>query len=462
MKKQFKYMSLFLALGMAASCLSGCGTSAEPSSQAAAPSSNAAEGGSSAAEAGAATAAGEPITLRVFFSNPDQTQGLGMLEAMGIEAWEKLHPDIKIELETLQDDPYQKKFQTYLAAGDVPDVYKSWNNTAFMTPVISGGYAAELNPADYANYGFGPGALEAYTFDDKLYGVPLFADTWVLYYNEKMLADNNLEVPKTFDDMLTAAKTLRGNGIQPCALNGKEGWPVMFTYQNLALRVSGNQQLPYDACEGKTTFTAEPELLEGAQYFKELMDAGFFMDGFASADYGTARSMFIQGQTAMFLMGSWEMGMGTDTGIDESVRSQIRAAKFPVIDGTKGNADDLLYRIGGGYSANAKSEHLDEAIEFVNFMSSPEIWTKNAWQNSICQVPGDVTDFITGGESQVQLDLFDILKSAKTTSGLLFGDKYTPAFQTDEQTLFTAFASGLHTPEELMSELDKLVISDLK
>lgn len=461
MRKITRCLSLFLAAGMAATSLSGCSSDNQTTASSPAPASSSAEASADASTA-PSSANEETITLRVFFSNPDQTQGLGLLEAMGIAAWEELHPNIKIELETLQDDPYQKKFQTYLAAGDVPDVYKSWNNTAFMTPIIRGGYAAELEPADYDSYGFGPGALEAYTFDDKLYGVPLFADTWVLYYNQKILEDNNLEVPKTFDDMLAVAKTLRENGIQPCALNGKEGWPLMFTYQNLALRVSGNQQLPYDACERITTFSAEPDLLKGAEHFKELMDSGFFMDGFASADYGTARSMFVQGQTAMFLMGSWEMGMGTDTGIEEGIRSNIRATKFPVINNAGGDVDDLIYRIGGGYSANAKSEHLDAAVEFVNFMSSPEIWTKNAWQNSICQVPGDVTDFMTGTESQVQLDLFEILKSAKTTSGILFGDKYSPAFQTNEQTLFTAYASGLYTPEELMAELDKLVASDLQ
>lgn len=414
-----------------------------------------------ASDANEASNGDEEITLKVFFSNPDQTQGLGLLEANAIKAFEEQNPNIKIDLETLQDDPYQKKFQTYLAAGEVPDVYKSWNNTAFMTPVIQGGYAAELNPNDYADYGFGSGALEAYTFDGKLYGIPLFADTWVLYYNQKMLEENNIKAPETFDDLLAAAKTLRANGIQPCAMNGKEGWPVMFTYQNLALRESGNQSLTYDACEGKTTFAAEPALLAAAKDFRTLCDNNFFMDGFASADYGTARSMFVQGKTAMYIMGSWEMGMSTDTNIDEEIRNNIRATKFPVVSG-KGDADDLIYRIGGGYSVNAKSEHIEAAKKFADFVSSPEMWTKNAWQKGICQTPGDVSNYITGNEPKVQTDLFNILKSAKTTSGLLFGDKYTPAFQTDEQKLFTAFASGMYEPAELMTELDKIVANDIK
>lgn len=439
-----------LAMGIS---LAGC------SSGKTQPESSAASGASSAASSAASSGSG-PVTLKVFFSNPDQTQGLGLLEANGIKEWSAKHPDIKISLETLQDDPYQKKFQTYLASGDVPDVYKSWNSPAFITPAIKGGYAAVLEPKDYASYGYGPGALEAYTFDGKLYGIPMFADTWVLYYNQKILSDNGIKVPGTFDDLLTATKALRAKGIQPCAMDGKDGWPLMFTYQNIALRESGSQSLIYDACTKKTSFSKESALLAAAEDMKKLSDEKFFMDGYVSADYGTARSMFVQGKAAMFLMGSWEMGMSTDASVAEDIRSSIRATKFPVIAG-KGNIDDLIYRIGGGYSVNAKSTHLAQAKEFANFMTSPDIWAKNAWQKSICQTPYDITKYKTGKEPKVQLDLFDILQSGKTTSGLLFGDKYTPAFQTDTQKLMTAFASGMYSPKDLMSQLDSLVSKDL-
>lgn len=403
----------------------------------------------------------QPVTLKVFFSNPDKTQGLGLLEDMGIQEWTKANPNIKIELEALQDDPYQKKFQTYLASGDVPDVYKSWNNTSFMTPVINGGYAAELNPSDYDSYGFGPGALDAYTFDGKLYGIPMFADTWVLYYNDGLFKANGVKVPETYDDLLAAAKAFRAKGIQPCAQNGKEGWPVYFTYQALALKESGNQKLIYDACEKKTSFAKEAAMLAAAKDLKALVDARFFMDGYTSADYGAARAMFVQGKAAMYIMGSWEMGMATDAGVSDDIKKNIRATKIPVIQG-KGDADDLIYRIGGGYSVNAKSENLDVAKKFANFMTGPDIWAKNAWQKSICQTPSDSSKYVTGNESQVQNDLAKILKEAKTTSGLLFGDKYTPAFGTDVQKLFTAYISGIYTPEQLLSELDKLVDKDIK
>jgi raffinose/stachyose/melibiose transport system substrate-binding protein len=403
----------------------------------------------------------EVITLKFFSSNPDKTQGLGLLEETCIQQFEKANPTIKIEQELLQDDPYRKKFQVYLASGELPDVYKSWCNVDFMTPVINGGFAAELNPKNYAGYGLAAGALDAYTFNGKLYGVPMYADTWVLYYNQDLFKKNNVKVPQTYDDLLAAAKAFRAKEIQPCAINGKDGWPLMFTFQQIQLRENGNQKLIYQACEKKTSFVKEPVFLQTAQDLKTLYDAKFFQDGFASAVYGMARSMFVQGKTAMYLMGSWEMGMGTDVNIPADIRKNIRATKFPVFKG-KGNINDLIFRIGGGYSVNAKSKYKDAAIKFVNFVTSPDVYAKTAWQKGIVQTPMNSSKYVTGKETQVQLDLANLLKDGKSASGILWGDRYTPAFFQDITRLMTDYAVGMHTPDNLMQEIDKLVEKDIK
>lgn len=403
----------------------------------------------------------EVITLKFFSSNPDKTQGLGLLEEICIQQFEKANPNIKIEQELLQDDPYRKKFQVYLASGELPDVYKSWCNIDFMTPVINGGFAAELNPKDYVDRGFAAGALDAYTFNGKLYGVPMYADTWVLYYNQAIFKKNNIKIPQTYGDLLSAAKTFRAKGIQPCAINGKDGWPLMFTFQQLQLRENGDQKLIYKACEKKTAFMKEPIMLQTAKDFKALYDAKFFQDGFTSADYGMARSMFVQGKTAMYLMGSWEMGMGTDSNIPADIRKNIRATKFPVFKG-KGNIDDLIFRIGGGYSVNAKSKYKDAAVKFVNFVTSPDIYAKTAWQKGIVQTPMNSSKYVTGKETPVQMDLAKILKDGKTASGILWGDRYTPAFFQDITRLMTDYAVGMHEPKELMQEIDRLVQKDIQ
>ena len=48
------------------------------------------------------------------------------------------------------------------------------------------------------------------------------------------------------------------------------------------------------------------------------------------SDYGAARNLFGQGKAAMYLMGSWEMGLATDSNFSDEFKSNVDAFKFPV------------------------------------------------------------------------------------------------------------------------------------
>ena len=52
---------------------------------------------------------------------------------------------------------------------------------------------------------FYPGTLEAATFDGGLFGVPLFQNINTTAYNTQIFADAGLPLPKTWDDLRSAA-----------------------------------------------------------------------------------------------------------------------------------------------------------------------------------------------------------------------------------------------------------------
>lgn len=398
----------------------------------------------------------EAVTLKFFSNVPDRTSGLGLLEETNLNSFKEANTNVNFETEFLQDEPYKMKLQTYMQSKNMPDMWMQWGHPASLSPVVQGGFAAELNPDDYKDYGFVPGALEAFTVDGKLYGLPKNADFWVLYYNEKILKDNDIAVPKTTDDLIAAAKILNAKGIQAVSLTGKDRWPTAITLENLILRKTADPKKFNETIKAGTTSSNE-DFLAGVNELIRLVDNNVFQPSYLSDDYGTAKNLFIQGQAAMYLMGSWEMGMAADETIPEEVRNNIRATKFPTVNGFPGTADDLVMWYGGGYSVSADSPNKEAAIKAMNHMLSPDVYAKNGWQKQITIPPMKYDQFLTGNENNLQKDITEIITSAKSTSGASYNDSLTASFKDASEGLTLEMSGKMVSPEEFLSKLDALI-----
>ncbi|EED6225832.1 carbohydrate ABC transporter substrate-binding protein, partial [Salmonella enterica subsp. enterica serovar Haifa] len=67
---------------------------------------------------------------------------------------------------------------------------------------------------------------DSYTFDGKQYCVPMNIAYWIMFYNKAAFADNGVEVPTTWDELNTAAETLKSAGVTPYYQTS-----VLFTFQ---------------------------------------------------------------------------------------------------------------------------------------------------------------------------------------------------------------------------------------
>ena len=406
-------------------------------------------------EAAAEEASGEEkITLRFFSALPDRTAGLGLLEEKMLEIYREEHPNVILETEYLQDEPYKVKLQTYMQSGNMPDVWQQFGYGALLEPVAKGNFAMELNPEDYGDYGFVPGALETYTVDGKLIGLPRNADYEVLYYNQKILEDYGIPVPQTTDDLIEAAEKLEGSGIYAVSLTGKDKWPIGDVLSALVLRTTTDSGVLKKAVT-TATLSSTPEVTEGFNEFIRLVDNGVFQPSFASDDYGTAKNLFVQGKTAMYMMGSWEIGMGNDESIPEEVREYIRAVPFPLIEGKAGTTEQLDLWFGGGYAASANSEHPKEAQELLEMLVKPENYVRIGWEEQLVIPPMNYDDYLTGEETQLQIDLTEILNKAGEASGDNLCDYHTPEYKNESETACLEFATKMISTEQFCERLDE-------
>ena len=166
------------------------------------------------------------ITLRLGDNIPDRNHGWGaIIEKINAE-FKKAHPNVELVTESLQDQPYQQKIKIYAASNQLPDIMKYWSFSSMMPPLIDNGYVMALNAKDWKKYNFLPGALEANTYNGKLYGLPVTADIWLMYYNKALFEKYNVKVPTTLDELIAVSKVFRDNGVIPAITDGKDAWPL--------------------------------------------------------------------------------------------------------------------------------------------------------------------------------------------------------------------------------------------
>lgn len=446
MKK--RTIAAVLTAAMAAASLAGCGGSSQSSST-----TETQAGAQTEAQAGGQTetqaAAGEDVTLKLFSNLPDRKNGQGLVEQMIIDEYMAANPNVKIEVEALDEEAYKTKFKAYAMDG-MPDVVSIWGQPAFLDEVLDAGVLAELNEADYADYKFVESSLEGFKKDGKLYGLPRNTDVALIYYNQKMFEDNGWNVPETYDDLLALAGQMKEAGVIPMAMDGGDGWPMAVYMTDLVNKINGSTiELVADAV-ANGDFTAEP-FKQAAELMRKSAEAGLFQDGYDSQDYGTAMNLFTNGQAAMFYMGSWETSMALNEDIPEEIRINIRAFTMPTVAGGKGQAKDIAAWNGGGYGVSAGSKVKEEAVKFLNYMYQPDKLSKYGWENGVGMSAQDQSEYMTGDETELQKQVVQIVTEASSLSGTPINDCGPSAFKTSIKSEIQSLTNGTSSVDDFLS-----------
>ncbi len=445
-----KITAAILATVMTVTMLAGCGSSSAPATTDA-DTATKTEAASTDTVDTAATA--EAVTLKIFSNLPDRKNGQGLVEQMIIDEYMAENTNVKIEVEALDEEAYKTKFKAYAMDG-MPDVVSIWGQPAFLDEVLDAGVLAELNEADYADYKFVEGSLEGFKKEGKLYGLPRNTDVAVIYYNQKMFEDNGWKVPTTYDELLALAGDIRANNMIPMAMDGGDGWPMAIYLTDIVNKINGGTiDIVADAVA--TGDFSAPAFVQATEMMRASAEAGLFQDGYDSQDYGTAMNLFTNGQAAMFYMGSWESSMALNQDIPEEVRTNIRVFTMPVVDDGKGKATDIAAWNGGGYAVSADSAVKEEAIKFLNYMYQPDKLSKYGWENGVGMSAQDQTEYMTGDESELQMQIVELVTKATSLSGTPVNDCGPSAFKTSIETEIQSATNGTSSVEDFLSTIGK-------
>jgi len=331
------------------------------------------------------------------------------------------HPDVQIDITVLENEAFKTKIATAMQSGDPPDVFQSWGG-GVLGQYADAGLVRDIT-ADLAEDGwgesFGQAGLALYANDDKNYGVPWRLGMVGVWYNKEHFATAGIETPPaTWADYLAAVDALKKAGITPVTLGEGDKWPGHFYWVYLAIRNGG--KAAFDAAYTRQGSFADPPFVKAGEDLQQLIALEPFQADFLAATYPDSDVLFATGKTAMQMMGHWEPNMASSETEDaEAFRANLGFFPFPAVDGGAGDPSDVL---GGGDGFAVGINAPDAAVDFVRYLTSPEVqkdWAAKGWA-----VPPAVTSASEAVTDENIKPMMELLAKAKYFQ--LYYDQFLP------------------------------------
>jgi raffinose/stachyose/melibiose transport system substrate-binding protein len=306
------------------------------------------------------------------------------------------HKGVTVQFKYLENEAFKAKLPTMLQSEDSrPALFYSWGG-GVMDAQAKAGFLKDIK-ADTADTvkTLSPTAVDAFTVDGKLYGLPFDTDAVPIFYNKTLFAKAGVkpEDMRSWDGFLAGVKKLKGAGITPIVVGAGEKWPMHFWYSYLVMRIGGSHALE-DAKAGKDGGFKNPTFVEAGKRLQELAALQPFQPGYASTTHPQSSGVFGDGKAAMDLMGSWLLGMqGPNSSNGKGLAaSDIGVLPFPTVPGGKGEIGDTL---GGVHAFLVTKTAPPEAVDFLKFFSQ-EKYAKAA------AAAGAYIPVVNGAESELK------------------------------------------------------------
>jgi len=344
--------------GSATSSPSQAAPSAAASAASAAPSAAAPSAAASASPAGFDNKAiSGTVTLSGWQSSPAEGNAL----TQALLGFESAYPNIKVDYQPVAGD-YPTVMATKFASHDVPDLFyvnadiaSTWISQGFLSPLDD--YTAKSG-FDTSQFFDGYASIFKGT-DGKTYGFPKDGNTIAMAYNTALVTTP----PKTMDDLVTLAKSLKGkDGLKaPMCLNPGLDRGLAFLY------AQGGSLLTAD---GKTSAIDSAASKTAIQWYLDLFKNGL---GMTASDLGAGWCGDALGKksAAITFEGGWLDPAMTSTYPDV----KYAWAQFPT--GSSGNPVTISYTVS--YSIGADSKNKDQAWVLLQYLTGKDgmtTWTQ--------------------------------------------------------------------------------------
>ncbi|HZH50991.1 MAG TPA: extracellular solute-binding protein [Microvirga sp.] len=281
-----------------------------------------------------------------------------------IPAFNKKHPNIKVQFKADPPTEYNAALNARLAGGTAGDLITCRPFDASLDLFKKGQLLSVNDVKGIEN--FSDVAKSAWSTDDgsTTFCMPMASVIHGFIYNKEIFDELKLTPPKTVKEFHAVLEKIKAGGkYTPIAMGTADQWEAAtMGFQNIGVNYWKGEEGRKALIEGKQKFTDAPYV----QTFAELASwAPYMGNGYQSQKYPDTQNLFTLGRAAIYPAGSWDIPI-----FRQQADFEFDAFPPPLPEGASkcyiSDHTDIALGI------NAKSKNVEAAKTFLSWVASPE------------------------------------------------------------------------------------------
>lgn len=294
-------------------------------------------------------------------------------------------PGLIIELDGIEDQVNRfTKLPSEMAAGNPPKIFDLFGGAGDALKYAKAGRLLDLTPI-IAELGIADKFLNLnqFTLDGKVYGLPIGGNTEGFFYNQPLFEEYGIKEPTTWEELESAAETLKQRGITPFAMGSKGAWVPLMLVNTLVGRYAGPEAIE-DFPTGTQTWDS-PEVVAAFTKYEEWVKKGYFTKGELGLEYADMMNQFLIGKAGMMFDGSWRSSVFKDPEQAGDLTGQVGYFTMPPVPEGKGDQSYVNGNYGNGYgfSSDLKENELAAVKAFIKNLYNDEMQLRGLLEDGV-------------------------------------------------------------------------------
>jgi raffinose/stachyose/melibiose transport system substrate-binding protein len=347
-----------------------------------------------------------------------------------------------------EDEMFKPKINLVLRSPSAPDVFFTWEG-GWAQYMVDSGYAEPLDRY-YEKYGWDHELNRAGTslawLESHRYFVPTKMAASLVWYRPDLFEQCGLSVPRSWSEMLVAARQLKAKGIVPFLMANQKRWPAQFMWSALFVNKYGLET--YNRLLTRKVPWTDPRVVDIFALMKSLSDEGLFEEESNALDVTPAATLFASGRAGMWYQGSFLLTRFLD---DKGLPLfPFAFFEFPPVDAAPSTVSVF---VEDGLMINRHSVHPDEAAAFLDWVLSTEAQERQLQVG--LPYPANVNVDLTKLPAVPQ-ELGRLIASHSTTTFMHIDHALSPAISNPFLDFLQAVLVGAMSPQAAAKQTEEV------
>ncbi|HEX6479068.1 MAG TPA: sugar ABC transporter substrate-binding protein [Ktedonobacteraceae bacterium] len=287
----------------------------------------------------------------------------------------KQNPNIHVTVQSIPWTDAHSKLLTAVEGNQTPDV--SQMGTTWMAEFAKAG-ALDTAPSSINQNDFFPSAWNTAVYNGKVYGVPWYVDTRVLFYRTDIAQKAGItSPPQNWQQLLADAQAMKQKGGSKYGISLQSNdWQELIPF---IWQAGGHVY-----SNGQFTFNS-PQVVQALSYYQQFFNQGL-TPMTVPQNFDVAQA-FVSGQMPMFISGPWEISLIQQEG-GSAMNGKWALSTLPQ------NVTNTSFAGGADMVVFKNSPNRAAAWKFVQYVTQPDVQQK--WYSTVSDLPAVKAAWNTG------------------------------------------------------------------